>query len=198
MVKNIDQINCDFYNNSGGSFSGIPFKSILPGLLLKYGTGHKCLEIGSGPGGLAVWLRGQGCVVTCIEPAERLAEEAKKKGLKVCPLTIQSFNTVERYDCIVAISSLIHVPKRELPAQIEKIAGLLAPKGIFFVSFIEGDNEGFEDPTGVGKERFFSKWTESELDQLLNAHFVSLEKLRIYSESMEYTFLLRVYALKSV
>lgn len=164
---------------------------------MKYGAGHKYLEIGSGPGGLAVWLRERGRDVTCIEPAVRSAEEARKKGLRVYPVTIQSFDTVDRYDCIVAISSLIHVPKRELPAQIEKIAGLLVPKGAFFVSFIEGDGERFEDPTKVGMERFFSKWSESEWDQVVGPYFTELERVRMYSKSMDCTFLLRVY-LKSV
>lgn len=33
MERDIEEINCDFYNNSGDSFGGIPFKSILPAFL---------------------------------------------------------------------------------------------------------------------------------------------------------------------
>lgn len=197
MTEDIDKVNSDFYNQSSNSFNAIPFEPILPQLLQKYSLGHQLLEIGSGPGALAVWLKDMGCQVTCLEPAKKLAEMASKKGLEVHELTIQEFESDIQYDSILAISSLIHVPKKELPAQIQKIASLLKPQGIFFVSFIEGENEGLEDPTMSGKLRYFAKWNESDLDRLLSPYFNLLEGHKIYSKKMDRTFLLRVYALKS-
>ncbi len=188
----IDKINRDYYDSSGSLFSSIPFDPMLPNLLLKYGKGDQILEIGSGPGGLALWLKDKGYEVTCLEPAEKLAEAAAKNGLKVYPLTIQEFETDHQYDCIVAISSLIHVPKAELPTQIKKIASNLKPQGVFFVSFIEGDKEGFEDPTNKGKLRYFSKWTESDLNDIILPYFDILENHKIYSKVMNRTFLLIV------
>lgn len=196
MTRDIDEINRDFYDGSGNFFSAIPFDPILPELLLKYGKGHTILEIGSGPGGLAVFLRDRGYELTCLEPAKKLAKVAAEKGLNVYPLTIQEFQTDLQYDCLVAISSLIHVPKKELPAQIEKIANLLKSRGIFFVSFIEGDEEGFEDPTKLGKLRYFAKWSESDLHRLLSPYFDILETHKITNEKMGRTFFLSVYILK--
>ena len=193
---NIDQTNCEFYNSSGESFDKIPFETLLPNLLLKYGASGEILEIGSGAGALAVWLTGRGCSVTCVEPAKDLAARAQSKGLLVHCLTIQKFESEHPYDAVVAISSLIHVPKTELPSQIEKIAHFLKPKGLFFVSFIEGETEEFEDPTKIGKLRFFAKWTESELDSLLLPYFDVLEQYKIDIKKMGCTFLLRVYRLK--
>lgn len=195
MTKNIDETNCAFYNSSGDSFDKIPFESILPDLFLKYGTGLEILEIGSGAGALALWLTNHGYDVTCLEPAQELAARAVAKGLRVRPVTIQNFQEGLQYDMIVAISSLIHVPRKELPAQIEKIANLLKPGGLFFVSFIEGECDGFEDPTMTGKLRYFCKWTEPALDQLLSPHFDLLEKQSIYNKKMDQTFLLRVYTI---
>jgi 2-polyprenyl-3-methyl-5-hydroxy-6-metoxy-1,4-benzoquinol methylase len=192
VARNIDKINCDFYNSSGNFFNAIPFDPILPELLLKYGKGHTILEIGSGPGGLAIWLRNRGYEVTCLEPAKKLAEMASEKGLNVYSLTIQEFKTDLQYDCLVAISSLIHVPKRELPAQIKKMAGMLKPQGLFFVSFIEGDDEGFEDPTKLGKPRYFAKWSEAEFHSLLAPYFQLLETYKIVNEKMNRTFFLSV------
>ena len=192
-TQEIDKVNRDFYDGSGSFFGAIPFDPILPNLLLKYGEGHQILEIGSGPGGLAIWLKDRGYEVTCLEPAEKLAEIAAQKGLNVYPLTIQEFETDLQYDSIIAISSLIHVPKAELPAQIKKIANNLKPQGIFFVSFIEGDDEGFEDPTKKGKLRYFAKWTESDLNHLISPYFDILENHKIYNEMMDRTFLLNVY-----
>lgn len=197
MTGDIDTINRDFYDSSGETFNAVPFDTLLPGLLEKYGKGDQILEIGAGPGALALWLRDKGYEVTCLEPSTILAEIARKKGLQVHPLTIQDFKTDLQYDCIVAISSLIHVPRKELPAQIDKIAHFLKPRGIFFVSFIEGEGEGFEDPTQAGKLRFFSKWNESDLDNLMAPYFDKLEIHNIYNKKMDRTFLLAVYILKN-
>lgn len=197
MAKDINKINSDFYNQSSTSFNAIPFHSILPQLLQKYNLGDQILEIGSGPGALAVWLKDIGYQLTCLEPAEKLADMAIEKGLKVHKLTIQEFESELQYNTIIAISSLIHVPKKELLVQIQKIANLLKPQGLFFVSFIEGEDEGLEDPTMSGHLRYFAKWTESDLNHLLLPYFNLLESHKIYNNKMDRTFLLRVYALKS-
>ncbi|HEV8052377.1 MAG TPA: methyltransferase domain-containing protein [Parachlamydiaceae bacterium] len=194
--QSIEDINNSFYNASGGSFDKIPFEPILTDLLLKYKVGNKILEIGSGAGALASWLTEQDCNVTCIEPAQALAEKAREKGLEVLVTTIQDFNSDRLYDDIIAISSLIHVSKSDLPLQIKKISKLLNSNGIFFISLIEGDSEGLEDPTNVGKLRYFSKWSESEMDALLSPYFNILENHRIYNKKMDRVFFLRVYVLK--
>lgn len=192
MIMNM---NNAFYNQSRESFDKIPFDQVLPNLLLKYGIGQHVLEIGSGAGALASWLVEQGYQVTCLEPAEELAKNAKKKGLRVFVNTIQEFETDHQYDIIVAMSSLIHVPKSDLPAQIKKISRFLKPHGLFFVSFIDGEDEKLEDPTKEGRLRYFAKWNEKELDALFSS-FVLLENHKIYSKKMDRHFFLRVYRLK--
>jgi 2-polyprenyl-3-methyl-5-hydroxy-6-metoxy-1,4-benzoquinol methylase len=192
----INDINNYFYNTSGDFFDKIPFEPILTDLLLKYAVGNEILEIGSGAGALASWLTERGCKVTCIEPAQELAEKAKTRGLEVYPTTIQSFSSDHKYDSIIAISSLIHVAKADFLHQIQKIANLLNSNGMFFISLIEGENEGFEDPTNTGKLRFFSMWLENDVDAILSNYFILHENQKIYNKKMNRTFLLRVYALK--
>lgn len=189
MIKNV---NNAFYNASKDSFNKIPFDSILPELLLKYAVGKEILEIGSASGVLASWLVEKGFQVTCIEPAEVLAKQAEEKGLPVYIKTIQEFETDHYYDNIVAISSLIHVPKSELPAQIKKMFRFLKPQGVLFVSFIEGEEEGLEDPTNIGKLRYFAKYNDKELDNLFSC-VVLLENHKLYNKKMNCNFILRVY-----
>ncbi|MBS0615817.1 MAG: class I SAM-dependent methyltransferase [Verrucomicrobia bacterium] len=195
--EDIDRLNSEFYNAAGSSFDKIPFEDILPGLIKKYGKGHEVLEIGSATGALAAWLEELGYSVTCLEPALKPAALAKAKGLRVQTLRIQDFETADTFDMVLAISSLIHVPKKELPAQIKKIARFLRPKGIFIASFIEGSDESLEDPTHKGKMRFFSKCSEPELDQLLSPYFDVMESHKIYSKKMDRAFLLHVCVKKS-
>ncbi len=194
--EDIDGINRDFYNLSGDSFDKIPFDPILLNLFHQYKIAGRILEIGSGAGALASHLTQKGCEVMCVEPAQELALKASAKGLKVYPVTIQNFKEEEQYDNVIAMSSLIHVPKAELPLQIKKIVSLLKPNGLFFVSFIEGEGEGLEDPTQMQKLRFFAKWNEIELEALLSPYFTLLENHRIYNQKMDRTFLLQVYILK--
>lgn len=190
-------LNEEFYNTFVDDFDKIPFHQILPSLFVKYASTskNKVLEIGSGPGAFASWMSTLGYDITCIEPAERPAKKAREKGLKVLETTLQNFHTEEKYDCVVALSSLIHIPKIELPAQIKKIADVLTPEGLFLVSFIEGVGEVNEDPTNVGKMRFFSKFSEAELQQLLSPYFVFIEKHKIKSKRMNEFFVLIVLKL---
>lgn len=181
-----------FYNHYSEFFDHIPFDKILPSLLQKYKIGNKVLEVGSGAGALAEWLTQQGCLVTCVEPAEKLAYKARNRGLKVIQTTIQDFQTEESFDSVIAISSLIHVPKEEFPIQIEKLRKILVPNGLFFVSLIEGTGEGLEDPADVGKERYFAKWTKEELAIVLSS-FELIEDHHIPVKRMKCDFILRVY-----
>lgn len=194
----ITSVNNKFYNETDEFVDKIPFESILPDLLIRYGVGKEILDIGSGAGALACWLLELGYQVSCIEPAEELVKQAQKKGLKVYPTTIQDFKIDQQYDNIVAISSLIHLQKSDLPAQIKKISLLMKPSGVFFVSFIEGEGEGFEDPTITGKLRYFSKWNTKELDDLFSPYFTLLEDHKVSSKRISFTFLLRVYTLNRI
>ncbi|MFI5343441.1 MAG: class I SAM-dependent methyltransferase [Chlamydiales bacterium] len=91
MAKEQNEVNRYFYDHSSDAFDEIPFESILSDLFLKYGTGQKVLEIGSGPGALALWLKNKGCDITCLEPAKKLAEKAIQRGLNVHPITFKNF-----------------------------------------------------------------------------------------------------------
>ena len=113
--------------------------------------------------------------VTCLEPAEKPAEKARSKGLNVSMTRFQDYAAGQKFDGIVAISSLIHIPRSAIPLQIQKLSQLLKREGLAIVSFIEGDGEGYEDPTGKGKKRFFSKFTQDELIALLSSHFSVIE-----------------------
>lgn len=190
----IDLLNNEFYNAYTNSFDKIPFEEALIPLVLKYLPKSSCdiLEVGSGAGALALWITKLGHHVTCIEPAEKPAEKAREKGLKVCLTRFQDYLVSQKFDVIMAISSLIHIPRAEMPLQIQKMSQLLKPDGIAFVSFIEGNRERYEDPTGKGKNRFFSKFTQDELHALLSPYFSVIEIHKIEVKRMNQLFFLMV------
>jgi 2-polyprenyl-3-methyl-5-hydroxy-6-metoxy-1,4-benzoquinol methylase len=194
----IDLINNEFYNTYADNFDKIPFEDVLIPLILKYLPAFRCdiLEIGSGAGALASWLSKLGHNVTCIEPAEKPAKMAIEKGLNVCLIRFQDFFTCQTFDSIIAISSLIHITRSEMTLQVQKILQLLKPGGIALVSLIEGNCDGYEDPTGKGKKRFFSKFTQDELNVLLSSYFSIIEIHKIEVKKMNQSFFLM--ALKAI
>src|ERR1700733_11900699 len=182
----LDYVNQEFYNAYADCFDKIPFEEILTKLVLKYVTKSNCqiLEIGSGAGALALWMTSLGHYVTCIEPAEKPADIARKKGLKVHTIKFQDFQVEQKFDYVLAISSLIHIPRVEMPLQMRKISELLEKEGLAFVSFIEGVGEGYEDPTNKGKMRYFSKFSETELKETLGLYFSIIEVHKIEVRKM--------------
>ena len=193
----LDSINKEFYNAYADSFDKIPFEEVLTKLILRYVSepNSQILEIGSGAGALAFWMTNLGHNVTCIEPAEKPAEIARKKGLNVRVTKFQDFHAGQKFNCILAISSLIHIPRLEIPLQIKKMSESLEKEGFAFVSFIEGEGEGYEDPTAKGKMRYFSKFSEAELKKILSFHFSIVETHKIDVKKMNQSFLL--FVLKS-
>lgn len=192
-TSDINTLNAQYYNVSGSSFDRIACKPLLTQVFKKHEIQGDVLEIGSGTGALALWLEKMGCKVACIEPAEGFARKIRDKGLLVHPITFQQFEMNETYDHIVAISSLIHIPKEELPKQIEKIALGLKVGGKLFLTLIEGEEEEFSDPTQMGRDRFFSRLSEEEIKSLFFPYFTRIESHKIYQKQMDRFFFLEVY-----
>lgn len=189
-----DAINNQFYNEFFENFDKIPFEETLIPLIVKYYPDRnvKLLEIGSGAGALALWLQNSGYNVKCVEPAINAAEKARSKGLNVYTSSFQNYQTDEKFDGILAISSLIHIPRMEMASQAHKLAQLLKDEGILILSLIEGNSEGLEDPTHTGKMRFFSKFTRKEMEELFLPYFNLTESRKILVGKMNQTFILVV------
>lgn len=191
-MNEIEKNNNDFYNAHWEEFDKIPFGPILLQFLQKYmpAAGSQILEIGSGAGALALWMTGFGHRILCLEPAEMAAEAARRKGLAVLTTRFQDYQSKQKFDFVVAISSLIHIPKEELPWQMAKLKNMLHPEGLAVMTFIEGAGSAYEDPTGKGKTRFFAKYSERELHQAFTSLFHILEIQNIFVKRMQQNFFL--------
>jgi hypothetical protein len=67
----------------------------------------------------------------------------------------------ERFDGVWASASLLHVPRRELPLDVRRLADALKPGGILFLSFKYGDQERQKDG------RLFTDMKEATLQDLV-------------------------------
>lgn len=103
------------------------------------------------------------------------------------------------FDGIIASSSLLHMPKSELPKVLRDIKRTLRDKGIFYVSMKEGHFEGWVEskkyPDGKG---FFSLYSEDELKDYLKDNFeVIHHHCNILGDSTFLVYLCRAKSLET-
>lgn len=182
-IDEINAVNKDCYDHQADRWLRFPFKEILPKWVKHYQPqGAKALDIGSGNGHFAKWLQENGFEVLCLDPSTEMAQRCRAKGLKTIETTLQDYREKETFDAIFAICSLIHIPKKEWPAEIDKIASLLNQGGYFYLALIEGKGEGyfeqeFEFP------RFFSYFQREEVLEYLKERFELLEWKRVTGQT---------------
>jgi ubiquinone/menaquinone biosynthesis C-methylase UbiE len=132
--------------------------------------GNKILDLGCGAGDHALYFKQQDLEVTAIDLSDEMLELTKEKGINAIKMDIEDlkFNP-NTFDGIWAASSLLHVPKKELPKVIETLKIILKEKGVLFIGVFEG--EGEDNREGKFGRRFFSYWKEDELISMLEKDF---------------------------
>ncbi|HZC05591.1 MAG TPA: methyltransferase domain-containing protein [Ktedonobacterales bacterium] len=86
----------------------------------------------------------------------------------------------QSFDGIAAFFSLIHVPRGEHAALLERIAGWLRPDGLLVAAMGARDNPGEVEDDWLGAPMFFSHW-----DTATNRRLVEESGLRILSAREE-------------
>lgn len=177
MSSEIDQLNVRCYDARAFYWDRFPFPEWLPAGLKAYvhlSSGKKALDIGSGTGRVAAYLKSLGFDVLCIDPSSEMARRCRQQGLETLQSTIQSFETEDKFAVAVAILSLIHISKEQFPSQIQKIHRLLESEGLFILSLLKGSTERVEEQAS-GYPRFFARYTSLEVREKLAPYFIELE-----------------------
>ncbi len=192
-----DAINIACYEQYAEFWNRFPFKEELPQWVYENrpSSQHpKALDIGSGTGVLAKWLVKQGYQVTCFDPTAEMVRRCREKKLDCQQTTLQEFQTDQTFDAIFAILSLIHIQKRELPLQLERIAGWLSSNGFFYVGLLGGKGEGLSPAKGM-LPRCFSYFTKEEFIKLASPHFSYIKSCEF--KGGETTYLLMLFQKRS-
>ncbi|MDO8435470.1 MAG: class I SAM-dependent methyltransferase [bacterium] len=126
------------------------------------------LDVGSGPGRDGLLLKDAGLTVTCLDASEVMIALCEEKGLKAvlgdfCTLPFED----DSFDGVWAYTSLLHIPKSEMPEALEEIKRVLKAGGIFGLGMIEGATEEYRESSGVDMPRWFSFYTKQEIKELL-------------------------------
>ena len=139
----------------------------------KMPEGGKILEIGSGDGTNAAFLKSSGFDIIASDVAEAFLNSCRQNGLEPLKLNVINDDLPDRLSGVLAWRTFVHFTKEDLKKTFQKNYSALVPNGIFvFNVFNKGDSdidERWEDIAEyqMGEKRFFSYYTEQHIKDLI-------------------------------
>ncbi len=119
-------------------------------LFIKSLKGKDILDIGCGAGRDALFFKEQGLKPLCVDISPVIIELCKKRGLEAFVMDVEDLEFKDAFDGIWAYTSLLHMPKNNFLAVLDKIKDLLKARGIFYLGMKEGDFEGWIEDERYG------------------------------------------------
>lgn len=138
-----------FYSKQKNYFGEAPSDGLVDMLKnYKVKTG-KALDIGAGEGRNSIYLASLGFDVTSIEPTKdgsnKIIEKANHLGLDINVINCDylSEDTNEKYDFIIAGTSLDHMEKDYLNKAVVKLKNSLNKNGLVYIVVFTKDDPGY-------------------------------------------------------
>ncbi len=123
----------------------------------------KILDIGFGSGRDSLYFQNNGYQVTSIDPVKEFCDNAKDIGLNnVIQIAIENIDYHKEFNGIWACASLLHIESSKLVDVFNKCYEALIEKGVLYVSFKEGNFEGYLDG------RYFTYLTKESFINIIN------------------------------
>lgn len=129
----------------------------------------KILEVGSGFGRDAEYIREKGFDIECSDVVPNFVEVLRDKGFKTRSLDLLKSEIGGRYDMVLADAVLLHFTPKESEAVIQKIHAALNANGIFALRMKQGNGPVWSEEK-LGEPRYFYYWTADELKNTLITH----------------------------
>ena len=131
------------------------------------------LEIGAGTGRDSLYFQDQGLDVTCMDLSPANVGLCRAKGLDAYVMDFLNLAFPRRsFDAVYALNCLLHVPKGDLPAALQKIQQVLKPGGLFYMGLYGGpDHEGTWPDDRYEPKRFFSFHSDQAIQALTAQSF---------------------------
>lgn len=134
------------------------------------------LDVGCGVGKEAAYLKENGFNVIGIDIAEENIKICKKKKIQAYVMDFYKLNfSDESFDAVLALSSLLHAPKKHFPLIIQEIERVLKPQGIFYIGMFTGFYDGVLPSYG---DRYVALYQKDELLSMFEENFSVLNITR--------------------
>lgn len=135
------------------------------------------IELGAGTGYDAVAFTREGIQVTAIDLSAQHVALCRAKGINARVGDFYNLDLpTDSFQAGWAMSSLLHVPNRDLDAVLVEISRVLCPGALLGIGLWGGiDREGIWEGDVAEPKRFFSLRSDDHLKDLLSQHFEILE-----------------------
>lgn len=144
-------------------------------------SGHKIIDVGSGPGRDGLLLQETGKEVVCVDASEVMVKISTTRGLRS---VLAEFDNLpfenNSFDGVWSYTALLHVPKKSVDTPLKEISRVLKPFGIFALGLIEGETEEYKESSGVNLPRWFSFYQKDEVINLVEKHGFELVYFEIF------------------
>jgi len=139
----------DFYNEIADDYANDEYENDSILTLLEQFTSllppsPKILDMGCGAGYRCRDLNSPGAMITGIDISEKAIQIARDKNPD-CLFAVMDFMTMSdslgRFDAIISIATLIHVPKNSLPIMFSQISKCLNENGLLLLIVSDGNGE---------------------------------------------------------
>ena len=128
------------------------------------------LDVGSGSGRDGIILRNHGLRVICLDASESMVKLTRQKGLPSIQADFLDLPFFRKniFQGIWAYTSLIHIPKLQMPRALLEIDRVLELGGILGLGLIEGTlQEGYSTSACIHLPRFFVHYQRNEIETML-------------------------------
>jgi len=131
------------------------------------------LEIGAGTGNDSLYFKKHGLRVTAMDISPEHIRYSKKRGLSTILLDMYDLHKLHRqFDAVYSMSSLVHIPKKDMGRVLSKIKRTVNKNGLFYLGMYGGvDVEGIYHKDHCRPKRFFSLYKTPNLLLIVQKYF---------------------------
>lgn len=156
-----------FYQSNADEFFkdtvDVDMSSIYQYFVSRLNKSDLILDAGCGSGRDTKAFIELGFNVEAFDASSELVKKASlHTGIEILEKRFEDVCEVAKYDAIWCCASLLHVPEKDLPSIMLKLATALKKDGIWYVSFKYGDSEREKDG------RLFTDLNENRFQQLIS------------------------------
>lgn len=127
----------------------------------------KILEVGSGFGRDAEYIKSRGFNIECSDAVPNFVKQLQKKGLRAHSLDLLKDEIDGKYDMVFACAVLLHFTPEEFKVVVKKIHDALQGGGIFAFSLKKGNGGAWTDEK-LDAPRYFYYWQLEDLKNTMN------------------------------